>query len=193
VSGGQTGHDLESVEPLPLEARDDLVRVALLVGRPVLDAVEDVDGASARGVPAEDLAVHGREVDDGHREGAVHVEHHPAQRPPRPGGGRWRGGGGGRHGPAAGEGAAAGERRGARGEGAAEEQAVGPEEHAGEHAWRDLGRWMGPYREAAVGFMGLRLIGAACGWCWPGWSVSQWWAFAVSMLPPPLHCICFFF
>lgn len=130
-----TGHDVEAVEALPLEARDDLVRVALLVGRPVLDAVEDVDGASpgrARRsvgrVPAEHLAVHGREVDDGHREGAVHVEDHPAQRSPRPGGGggRRRGGGGGGHGPAAGEGAAAGEGGGGRGDGAAEEQAVGP-------------------------------------------------------------------
>lgn len=131
------GHDLEAVEALPLEARDDLVRVALLVGRPVLDAVEDVDGASPRaarrgvgGVPAEHLAVHGREIDDWHREGAVHVEDHPAQRTPRPGRGR----GGGGHGPAAGEDAAAVEGRGARGVGPAKEQAVGPVEQAGEHA-----------------------------------------------------------
>ena len=108
---------------------------ALLVERPALDAVEDVDGASprrARGgvgrVPAEHLAVHGLEVDDGHREGAVHVEDHPAQRPPGDLGGR---GGGGGHGLDDAEGAAAGEGRGGEG---AQEQAVGAE--AEEHPIR---------------------------------------------------------
>ena len=132
-----TGHDLEAVEPLLPEARDDLVCVALLVERPALDAVEDVDGASprrARGgvgrVPAEHLAVHGREVDDGHRERAVHVEDHPAQRPPRALRGRRRGRG---HDLDSGEGAAAAGEEG-------QEQAVWAEGE--EHAWRDLGRWM---------------------------------------------------
>lgn len=136
-----TGHDLEAIKPLPLEARDDLVGAALQVGLPGLDVVEDVDGAApgrARGgvgrVPAEHLAVHGLEVDDGHCERPVHVEDHPAQRPPPLG---WRGSGcrGGGHGPAS-EAGAAGERRGE------EEEAVGAEEQVREHTWRDLGCWM---------------------------------------------------
>jgi hypothetical protein len=92
-----TGHDLESVEPLPLESRDDVVRAALQVGRPRLDVVEDVHGAApglARSgvgrVPAEHLAVHGLEVDGGHGERPVHVEHDPPPPPPPRGSGAAR-------------------------------------------------------------------------------------------------------
>jgi hypothetical protein len=112
------------------------------VGRPRLDAVEDVDGASPRGarggvgrLPAEHLAVHGLEVDDGHGERAVHVEHGASQRPPPLG----RGGGRGEHGPA-GEAEAPGKRRGGEG-------AVGGGEQAWVHTWRDRGRWIGRARE----------------------------------------------
>jgi hypothetical protein len=137
------------------------------VGRPRLDAVEDVDGASPRGarggvgrVPAQHLAVHGLEVDGGHGERAVHVEHDPSQRPPP----LRRGGGGGGHGPA-------GERRGGEG-------AVGAEEQAREHTWRDRGRWMGRAREN-----GGRSGGAAAVVVGVAFAVASWGSSFVGFVP----------
>jgi hypothetical protein len=87
-----------------LEPRDDVARAAPQVGHPRLDAVEDVHGASlglTRGgvgrVPAKHLTMHGPEVDGGHGDRPVLVEHDPSQRPALL---RCGGGGGGHRPPA---------------------------------------------------------------------------------------------
>lgn len=102
-----TRHNLEALKTPALEVGDGLVGLALPGRAPRLDVVENVDAGGALGpdgavlVVAEDVAVHGREVDDGDSECAVHVEDDAPQS--RLGGGGGHGdvgvveGGGGTH------------------------------------------------------------------------------------------------
>lgn len=80
-----TGHNLEALKTPALELGDGLVGLALPGRAPRLDVVENVNPGGVLGpdgavlVVAEDVAVHGREVDDGDGERAVHVEDDPSQ------------------------------------------------------------------------------------------------------------------
>jgi hypothetical protein len=78
-------HDLQLLVGALLDLGDDPVRLHLLLRAPAGDLVQDVDRGvahHARVVVAQHLPVHEPEVDARHRECAVHVEHHPLQRPP---------------------------------------------------------------------------------------------------------------
>lgn len=84
----RTGHDLEQLEATTLVLGYSLVGLLLLVRGPALNVVQDVDAGGVVGpgsevfLLAKDGPVHGGEIDDGDREGAVHVEDDAPQASP---------------------------------------------------------------------------------------------------------------
>lgn len=96
MQSGFTGHDLEFIESVFFETGDGVIGLALLMRRPVVDEVQDVDSGGVWGfdavilVVAEDGFVHGDEIDNGDGECAVHVENDASEA--RFGGGVWHSG-----------------------------------------------------------------------------------------------------